>query len=225
MLDKPMEDYRSVWWLTTIGSWIATTVLALGILRWGSAPPGMRGATFLAALDALHHIGLLSPFLARGLGRRAVRRALGSEPCTQWMLTGVTPYWSIGILFVSLFLTTFTVAIGSSLSYGWYLLLPVFLLARLALEGSWVWLCFRDAPRVAVLEKVEDPASGKPFRLRPLDGPVQYVSVRECDETSSSVYLMIGDTEVLWKAVGSIKDLVASMQSPLAKSPQRKGMT
>lgn len=219
---QPMEDYRSIWWLTTISSWIVTTGLALGILRWGSAPTGMSGSTFFVGLDALHHIGLLSPFLARGLARRAVRRSLGAAPRTQWLLTGVTPFWSIGILFVSLFLTTFTMAIGSSLYYGWYLLIPVFLIARLTLEVSWFWLCFRDAPRIAVLEKADDSVSGKAFRLRPLDGPIQDVSVRECDDLSSSVYLMVGDTEVLWKAVGPIQDLAVAIQALVTKSPGKK---
>lgn len=219
---KPMEDYRSAWWLTTVGSWIVTTSLALGLFRWAGTPAGVANSVFFAGLDALHHIGLLSPLLARGLARRTVRRALGPAPHTQWFLTGVTPFWSVGIVLVSLFLTTLTAAIGSGLYYGWYLLIPAFVVARLALEVSWFWLCFRDAPRIAVLKRPGGSASGNAFRLRPLDGPIEEVSVRECDDLSSSVYLMQGDAEVLWKAVGSIEDLALGSRTPGANNAGKK---
>lgn len=224
-VQKPMEDYRSAWWLTTVGSWIVTTVLALGIFGWAPTPTGVRDSTFFAGLDALHHVGFLSPFVALALARRAVRRALPSTPPTQWFLTGVAPFWCIGVIFASLFMTLLAAAIGSDLDYGWYLLLPLFLIARLALEIFWFWLCFRDAPRVAVLEKTDDPAPGKAFRLKPLDGPIQYVVVRECDDVSSSVYLMEGDSEVLWKAVGSIEDLAIAVHTSAAgKAGKKQGI-
>lgn len=210
-----MEDYRSIWWVTTVGSWILATILAFSIANWGSAPRSMGDSMFVVAVDALHHLGLLSPVLALALARRTMRRALTPAPRTRWILTGATPFWPMSILLLSMFVTTFVMAIGSGPlygSYGSWLLIPVFLIARLALEIFWFRLCFRDAERIAVIEKTDEPEQGRAFRLKSIDRPIQYVVVRECDDVTSSVYLMDGDSEILWKAVGPIEDLAAAVR-------------
>lgn len=220
-----LEDYRSIWWVTTVGSWTVATILALSLAGWGSAPQGMRDSTFFVALDALHHLGHLSPVLALALARRTVRRAQAHSPPARWILTGATPFWSIGIILMSLLVTAFMVAIGSGPAYGSYgswLLIPVFVIARLALEIFWFRLCFRDAERIAVLEKTDEPEQGRAFRLNAIDKPIQYVVVRECDDVTSSVYLIDGDSEVLWKTVGPIEDLALAVRALAAGTAGKK---
>jgi hypothetical protein len=217
-----MEDYRSIWWVTTIVSWIVTVIFAFSVVRMGFLPFGGNLSAMLWGVEFCHYLGLLSPFFAWRWARGALRRASPPTGQTTWFLTGTPPAWTIGIIFTSACMTMLAVAIGGGLYYGIYVLIPLFLLSRLGVELFWFARCFRDASRVAVLERAEDASAAGAFLLRAVDGTSKPISVRECDDYSSTVYLVEGETETLWKAVGPIDDLAAELRATAAIKAGKK---
>jgi hypothetical protein len=215
-----LRGYVSDWWWPTLVPWFLVVFVDLALLgaRVRSFQP-----TTLILLDACHHLRLLSPLLGWALARSALRRASPPPPRGSWLLTAAAPWWSLAIVLCGVGVSVFSFMLLSAPSYiGFFIAPPLFLIGRIGLEVLWFRRCFRDASRVVVLERSDDTVSGPGFCVRPLDGPVRDVTVRDCDVFSSTVYLMEGDSEVLWKAVGSIEDLTLGPRTSPANEAGKK---
>lgn len=212
-LADPLADLRryvSDWWWPTLVPWFLVIFFFLASV---AARSPSRALLALLLLDAR----LLSPLLGSALARSTLRRASLPPQRGSWRLTATAPWWSFAIAFCGLGVSGFSLMIFVTLSAhsfaGYFVAPAVFLVGRLALEVFWFRRCFRDASHVAVLEKSDDPALGQAFRLLTLDGMSKPVAVKEYDNYSSSIYLMEGDSEVLWKVVGSIETLAVALQA------------
>jgi hypothetical protein len=206
-----LRRYAADWWWPTLVPWFLILFVDLALL-------GMRLRTFapwtLVVLDACHHVRLLSPLLGWASARAALRRASLTPRRASWLLTGTAPWWSLTIALCGIVVSVFSWMMLSAPSYlGFLIAPPMFVIGRIGLEILWFRRCFREASRVALLEVSDDEASERAFRLQPLDGQAKDVIVREYDDLSASVYLMEGDSEVLWKAVGSLEGLGAAIRA------------
>lgn len=206
-----LRGYVHDWWWPTL--WPRFLVFFVGLFVLTGSERSNSGLPLLL-LYACYLLTLLSPLLGGASARSSLRRASPPPQSGSWLVTATAPWWSLAISLCCVGVTAFSFVLASALGYMGFLVGPaVFLIGHLVLEIFWFRRCFRDASRVAVLEKGDDPASLQAFRLLTLDGLSKPVAVREYDNYSSSVYLMEGDSEVLWKVIGSIETLAVELQA------------
>jgi hypothetical protein len=183
------DSYRRTWLMVTLFTWgfllVVYAVLFLSVFL----------SPWIVALEVVHHLSFLSPFLAWHVARNDVEESTREMRDGGWLLLRSPSLWPLALTFGY-------AAVTAVLQPNFSLLI----VGRILFSAFWLAKCVESSGAVAVLRAEKKEGGTRALKIESFDGSA-WVTLKDIDLSTRKITLSEDSSSVPWLGFGPIEKL------------------